>query len=495
VCVCVCVCVRIMCVVTIIIDTQIIHDTLSRFTVTTNILYLSMSDKTKWLSRTLFGLTLGIVLYRSYLIGSNQRSTSKKREERKRRALNQMTGGRRIESSKDKNLWDISFRAFLPSRDPICTLPKPFDVLIEIVELLPTLCIEKRVREVLSTTYEIPLSKLNVRDLSDEDSRCRVHSLYSYIVVAFIRDKQDEQTRVPSYLSRGYVEISEILGRKPSLDYADCVLYNWERIDRDGPLLPGNIRLLNRFTGMIDEEWFFKTHVVIESEATPVLGSIQSGLRAIESNDMKRISECLESLERSMWVVSRICLPLMFKRGGLVVDGKRVSSGAPLCDYFMFFNRLRNYIGPLKNVIYEGCFDDKPQNYPGPSGAMSSLLPSLDAFMGIKLSNAKLFKMLRSFESYVPEPHRDFLSQIRNVKQHSNVRDSITSLCSSGTIEAAALVQKYNEVIDRVLDFRWRHLHFVRKFIVEQSPEASRASGTSLSLSLSSSLSQTYQHV
>ena len=132
--------------------------------------------------------------------------------------------------------------------------------------------------------------------------------------------------------------------------------------------------------------------------------------------------------------------------------------------------------GPLKNVIYDGYFENKPQSYPGPSGAMSSLLPALDAFMGIKLSNAKLSKMLRSFESHMPEPHRAFLHRIRSF-EHSNIRDTITSLCSSGTTEAAALVQKYNAVIDRILDFRWRHLHFVRKFIVEQSPEASRASG------------------
>ena len=352
-----------------------------------------------------------------------------------------MTGGTRTTTSSTHKLWDVAFRAFLPSRDPLCELSEPFDVLVKIVELLPTLCIEKRVRECLKT-FEKDLEKLNVKELKDLDSKCRVHSLYSYIVVAFIRDCADVEntTLVPSYLSRGYVEISEMLGRKPSLDYADCVLYNWERIDRDGPLLPRNIRLLNRFTGMIDEEWFFKTHVVIESEATPVLSSIQSGLSAIESRDMKKITECLESLERSMWVVARICLPLMFKRDGLVVEGKRVSSGAPLCDYFMFFNRLRRYIGPLKNVIYEGYFENKAQNYPGPSGAMSSLLPALDAFMGIRLSNAKLSKMLRSFESHMPEPHRAFLHRIRDF-EHSNIRASITSLCSSGTTEAAALVR------------------------------------------------------
>lgn len=26
------------------------------------------------------------------------------------------------------------------------------------------------------------------------------------------------------------------------------------------------VRILNRFTGLLDEEWFMKTHVIIESE-------------------------------------------------------------------------------------------------------------------------------------------------------------------------------------------------------------------------------------
>lgn len=37
------------------------------------------------------------------------------------------------------------------------------------------------------------------------------------------------------------------------LDYAGCVLNNWERIDPRGPLVPSNVRLLRRFTGLVDE--------------------------------------------------------------------------------------------------------------------------------------------------------------------------------------------------------------------------------------------------
>ncbi|CAJ1443640.1 unnamed protein product, partial [Effrenium voratum] len=53
-------------------------------------------------------------------------------------------------------------------------------------------------------------------------------------------------------------------GSHQALDYAGCVLNNWERIDPLGPVSPQNVRLLRRFTGLVDEEWFFKTHIIIE---------------------------------------------------------------------------------------------------------------------------------------------------------------------------------------------------------------------------------------
>ena len=55
-------------------------------------------------------------------------------------------------------------------------------------------------------------------------------------------------------VTRPWICVSEKLGRRPMLDYAGCVLNNWERIDPEGPLKPSNLRLLRRFTGLVDEE-------------------------------------------------------------------------------------------------------------------------------------------------------------------------------------------------------------------------------------------------
>ena len=67
----------------------------------------------------------------------------------------------------------------------------------------------------------------------------------------------------------------------------------------------------------------------------------------------------------------------------------------------MFYNRLRKYIGRFTKVEYEGVAEQNGKlfNYPGPSGAMSTLLPALDAFLGVEMS-ILLGNMIRNFSTY-----------------------------------------------------------------------------------------------
>ena len=71
----------------------------------------------------------------------------------------------------------------------------------------------------------------------------------------------DGAQRVPAFLGRPWLCVSARLRRHPTIDYADCVTYNWERIDKQGPMTPENVRILNRFTGLLDEEWSQTTHL------------------------------------------------------------------------------------------------------------------------------------------------------------------------------------------------------------------------------------------
>lgn len=42
----------------------------------------------------------------------------------------------------------------------------------------------------------------------------------------------------------------------------------------------------------------------------------------------------------------------------------------------------------------------------GPSGAMSSILPAVDALLGIRNTSAELREAVKKFEDYVPKEHR-----------------------------------------------------------------------------------------
>ncbi|CAE7921366.1 pksN [Symbiodinium necroappetens] len=114
----------------------------------------------------------------------------------------------------------------------------------------------------------------------------------------------------------------------------------------------------------------------------------------------------------------------------------------------MFFFRLRPYI---TSVTMEMC--GQRYSLSGPSGAMSTILPAVDALLGIRNTSAELREAVKTFEGYVPKEHRQFLDGLRNAP--SSVRSFIKA--GKATLEESmwyALAGAYNACISRVLDFR-----------------------------------------
>jgi len=99
---------------------------------------------------------------------------------------------------------------------------------------------------------------------------------------------------------------------------------------------------------------------------------------------------------------------------------------------------------------------------------MSTILPAVDALLGIRNTSAELREAVKAFEGYVPKEHRQFLDGLRNAP--SSVRSYIKA--GKATLEESmwyALAGAYNACISRVLDFRWRHWSFVEQFIIRPS--------------------------
>eukprot|EP00434_Breviolum_minutum_P019310 symbB.v1.2.017021.t1/scaffold1316.1/size125546/11 len=395
-----------------------------------------------------------------------------------------LTGGRlntREKEDLQEKMWDVGERGFLPAMDPVKDLPSPWDELVKIMDYVPSFSVQGRFREVADSELQdhLPKSWAQVqkatKNLTEGELEC-LHSVLGYACLAYLHSPPDiyEQDVDESINIMGrptdtdtlpvpWICVSEKLGRRPMLDYAGCVLNNWERIDPEGPLKPSNLRLLRRFTGLVDEEWFFKTHIVIEAEGSHVVSSLVAIRNALRTNNERSLLEELRTLEENLWRLSSVCLPIMFARSP--------QDHTLLCDPFLFFFRLRNYIKSI-DVKMTGE-DDEMQDFHlhGPSGAMSTILPSVDALLGIRNTSANLREAVKTFENYVPKEHRDFLDDLRNAPE--SVKSFIESRKNS--IEEDTwfpLAAAFNSCISRVLDFRWRHWSFVDSFIVRPSSKS-----------------------
>lgn len=142
------------------------------------------------------------------------------------------------------------------------------------------------------------------------------------------------------------------------------------------------------------------------------------------------------------------------------------------CDPYIFFSALRIFLGSYKDgkgrsngnsvsfiifiiclgLIFEGVaeFEDKPQNLIGASGAQSSILPAVDAFLGIKYDNNPILdRIVHGMFTYMPKKHAKFCK-------------SITVGCLRSYIEAfepeergfSQLRQLYDQLIDEIVRFR-----------------------------------------
>ncbi|CAE7233052.1 Ido1, partial [Symbiodinium necroappetens] len=304
----------------------------------------------------------------------------------------QLTGGRqssRLKINQVDSWWNVEECGFLPCADPVKELPAPWDRLVKLSEVLPSLTVHGKFRTAAERelSHALPQNRAEIKEALDvlsEGEAESLHSLLGYICLAYLHGPPDvyekgqtvkldilgrrpDLDHLPAWLSMPWICVSERLERRPMLDYAGCVLNNWERLDPAGPIKPSNLRLLRRFTGLVDEEWFFKTHIIIESEGGHVISSLEAISCAMKDENIHNLLQELHTLEEALWRLASVCLPIMFTRSP--------SDHSLMCEPFLFFFRLRPYI---KSIDVTMDVDDGKEAFTlnGPSGAMSTILPA-----------------------------------------------------------------------------------------------------------------------
>lgn len=319
------------------------------------------------------------------------------------------------------------------------------DIALKLPDILPS----GRVREQLSK-FLPHISARQVAELSDADARmAMVH--YSFMVQAYVWGEPNAPAILPSNLAVPITALADKIGQQPLLPYSGYVLDNWGLLDKDGPIDLSNIFMIQNFLAGQDEAWFVLVHVAIEARAGACFALISPVLDAIKHKD----NETAQNLLQDMAVVW----------GDLIAIFDRMPER---CDPYIYFERVRPFIHGWKDnpalpngIIYEGVdkFDGQPQAFRGQTGSQSSIVPVMDALLGIGHAADPLKAYLDQLHIYRPPAHRRFIDDVR---AKSRLRDFVINSEHKGLTDA------YNANVQAVADFRSRHLEYAASYINNQ---------------------------
>ena len=227
--------------------------------------------------------------------------------------------------------------------------------------------------------------------------------------------------------------------RLPILDYATCVLSNWKLVDNTCSVSLENVKILRTFTGTSSEEWFYKIHVVIEAYGGQAISAIYEAMDILHDATSRPFLELtpedlLDKAEKVNFCLKRLAaaLAMMNETLGQMPKG---------CRYDQFYDIVRPWLSgwPKAGVIYAEDIDTfpEPMVLGGGSGAQSSLLPCIDAFLGVKYAvddadvkcpgMKKFVEQLSRYRLHMPLEH---VRTIDRLESGDSIRVFI-SLCNS----------------------------------------------------------------
>ena len=139
------------------------------------------------------------------------------------------------------------------------------------------------------------------------------------------------------------------------------------------------------------------------------------------------------------------------------------------CSPEVYFDQVRPYIYGFEDVVYENCYDDKPQTFRGETGAQSSLVPAIQAALGVVHSDSILTQHLDDLRNYMPLNHRKYLASLDASTppynfsfpdpSQTDVRKRVLTINDKG------LNAQYNECIEQLWKFRNMHLQYAVEYI------------------------------
>ena len=321
------------------------------------------------------------------------------------------------------------------------------DLACSIPKLLLTNKIRKQIDELPDSFFSHDLSKY-----SEEELRL-LNVQFSFLAHAYVWGDLVPSKILCKAIAKPWSNISNMLGRPPILSYASYCLDNWHKINHDEGVNLDNVALNYNFLGGIDEDWFVTIHVCIEHAANKAIQSAFNIALKTETSDCdeKVLLDELTSIKEAMLEVNHIFRKMPEK-----------------CDPYIYYHRVRPYIFGWKNnpalpdgLVYESCFDEKPQLFRGETGAQSSIVPTLDALLNVVHERDELREYLDEMKSYMPPSHREL---IKFIEDTSKVKEQVSS--------NKMLMELYDDCCQEISIFRSQHLRYAADYIHNQSTKS-----------------------
>ncbi len=375
-------------------------------------------------------------------------------------------------------------QGFLPS-DPLEQLPDS-PMLNQLGRELPKLLSARRVRQFIDKQRQLLPSIPPTWQEQDYRAAMRILSFAGHAYVWEVPEQP--ATTLPSQLAQPWHEIALKLGRPPVLSYASYALDNWRRLDPAKPVQLDNIVLLQNFLGGLDEEWFVVIHVQIERQAGSGLAGLIQAMNGAAGDKPDEVLAGLRSLAHAQTAM-RDTLLRMKER----------------CDPYVYYNRVRPYIHAWKNspslpdgLLYEGvaAYKGQPQQFRGETGAQSSIVPCLDAGLGISHAPDPLTVYLQEMRAYMPPQHQAFLRAIQRMTDGDG-RPLLSGYVRDQRSHHPGLWDAYCTCIDLLALFREIHVGYADSYIHRQhqvhasNPSAIGTGGTPFMVYLQKHLDET----
>jgi indoleamine 2,3-dioxygenase len=336
-------------------------------------------------------------------------------------------------------------RGFLPEQDPLDSFPadSPYKRLDQVGRDLPSLLHDSRFRS-YARTLEIP----HWQDGADRENLPALQLYYvrlGFLASAYINQVGEEVCHeLPANIAVPLAQACKLLERPPILSYDGYALYNWRRFKPDGPIALGNIDTLQNFVHLYDEHWFILVHVEIEAIASGIMAAIariDTALKTVPEADIGAdLWKIAEAIGRQVMVLKRIPEKM---------------------DPKLYYKTFRPYIRFFEHVMYEGV-TQQAIDFRGETGAQSSIVPVLIAFLKIPHQSSILTEHLDDMRRYMPKRHRHYIEQV----------------AAMPSIKRTEYREPFNAMLDNLIEFRKVHYGWANEYIHKRVKDPRGTGGT-----------------